>query len=69
MFITQKFIEKVHDAFDELNYHVTKKLDFEHKEPQIITDKSGNVYLEIQYSYRYEEGGAINVRTVAVNVN
>lgn len=29
MFITKKFIEKVHDAFDELNYHETKRLDFE----------------------------------------
>lgn len=29
MFITKKFIEKVHDAFDELNYHETKQLDFE----------------------------------------
>lgn len=25
--ITRKFIEKVHDAFDELNYHETKELD------------------------------------------
>ena len=29
MFITKKFIEKVHEAFDELNYHETKQLDFE----------------------------------------
>lgn len=29
MLITKKFIEKVHDAFDELNYHETKQLDFE----------------------------------------
>ena len=29
MFITKKFIEKVHEAFDELNYHETKQLDIE----------------------------------------
>ena len=29
MFITKRFIEKVHVAFDELNYHETKKLDFD----------------------------------------
>ncbi len=27
--ITRKFIEKVHYAFDELNYHETKRLDFD----------------------------------------
>lgn len=27
--ITRGFIEKVHDAFDELNYHETEKLDFD----------------------------------------
>lgn len=27
--ITKKFIEKVHNAFDELNYHETKQLDFD----------------------------------------
>ncbi|MDE7158180.1 MAG: hypothetical protein K2N74_01260, partial [Clostridiales bacterium] len=25
--ITRRFIEKVHDAFDELNYHETKELN------------------------------------------
>ena len=32
MFITNKFIEKVHNAFDELNYHETKQLNFENFE-------------------------------------
>lgn len=27
--ITRKFIEKVHDAFDELNYHESSRLDFD----------------------------------------
>lgn len=27
--VTKKFIEKVHDAFDELNYHETSRLDFD----------------------------------------
>ncbi len=32
--ITRKFIEKVHDAFDELNYRETKKLNFDNFEKQ-----------------------------------
>ena len=66
--ISKEMLDEAKEALLDKLYS-TKKLDFEHKEPQIITDKSGNVYLEIQYSYRYEEGGAINVRTVAVSVN
>lgn len=27
--ITRRFIEKVHDAFDELNYHETRQLDYD----------------------------------------
>lgn len=34
MFITRKFIEKVHEAFDELNYHETKQLDFDRFEKE-----------------------------------
>ena len=27
--ITRRFIEKIHDAFDELNYHETRELNFD----------------------------------------
>lgn len=34
--ITRKFIEKVHDTFDELNYHETEQLDFDKFEKSAI---------------------------------
>ena len=34
--ITRGFIEKVHDAFDELNYHETKRLNFDNFEQSAV---------------------------------
>lgn len=34
--ITRRFIEKVHDAFDELNYHETKQLNFDKFEQSAV---------------------------------
>ena len=34
--ITRNFIEKVHDAFDELNYHETKRLNFDDFEQSAV---------------------------------
>ncbi len=66
--ITKEKLDAAKEALlDKLSS--TEKLDFKHEEPKIITDTAGNVYLEILYSYRLEEGGAKNVECVAVSVN
>ena len=62
--------EKLDDAKEALldKLLASEKTDFSYEDPRITTDTSGNVYLEVKYSYT-SESGARKVEIALVSVN
>ena len=62
--------EKLDEAKEALldKLSASEKTDFSYEDPRITTDTSGNVYLEVKYSYT-SESGARKVEIALVSVN
>ena len=62
--------EKLDEAKEALldKLSASKKTDFSYEDPRITTDTSGNVYLEIRYSYTSESGTKL-VEIALVSLN
>lgn len=62
--------EKLDDAKEALldKLSASEKTDFSYEDPRITTDTSGNLYLEVKYSYT-SESGAIKVEIALVSIN
>ena len=62
--------EKLDEAKEALldKLSASEKTDFSYEDPRITTDTSGNLYLEVKYSYT-SESGARKVEIALVSVN
>ena len=65
--ITKEKLDAAKEALLE-KLSASEKTDFQYEEPKITTDTSGNVYLEIQYSYIIDGSDVRNAEIALVSV-